>query len=473
MKFRSQSIADMPLETLWVESELVRSLMQVSHNTQLVAWVMIPIFVAVMWGSAHEAALAVWALAALAITLARTLALRRYERQYAQAQPAEQLRFYERARIWWTASGLAWGLSATLFFGTTSMASEFTCWLLLSGIAMLSVNSLSPHGRTMRAYINGLMGTALAAVAWQIVVVGQVSGPYYHFWIAALLVIFWQVLSYTGWRLHKTHRRNFELQYRNSQLIDSLTRQTRAALEAVEIKNRFLASAAHDIRQPVHALGLYADWLASEPELVHEIAPKILQSTRAVNTLFDSLFDLVRLDSGRVNLRFEQVRLGDLLSELELHFRPLAQAKGLQLRVHRNALDQAQVLTDPVLLQRIVGNLVSNAVKYTDRGGVLVGLRGPAHAPRLEVWDTGVGIDARHQRDIFREFFKVPAHSGTEDGFGLGLYIVSRLSYILGHPITLASRPGRGSVFRVALSPCNPQEAAARAASITQLASRP
>ena len=81
--------------------------------------------------------------------------------------------------------------------------------------------------------------------------------------------------------------------------------------------------------------------------------------------------------------------------------------------------------------------------------------------------------DARHQQDVFREFFKVPAHPGTEDGFGLGLYIVSRLSYILGHPVTLASRPGRGSVFRVELAACNPQQATARAASITQLANRP
>ena len=98
-----------------------------------------------------------------------------------------------------------------------------------------------------------------------------------------------------------THRKNFELQFRNNQLIESLTRQTQAALDAVEIKNRFLASAAHDIRQPVHALSLYADWLGSEPELVHEIAPKIVESTKAVNALFDSLFDLVRLDSGKVS----------------------------------------------------------------------------------------------------------------------------------------------------------------------------
>jgi signal transduction histidine kinase len=271
-------------------------------------------------------------------------------------------------------------------------------------------------------------------------------------------------------RLHVTHRRNFELQYRNNQLIESLTRQTQAALDAVEIKNRFLASAAHDIRQPVHALGLYADWLGSEPELVHELAPKIVESTKAVNTLFDSLFDLVRLDSGKVRLNIEKVQLDKLLHDLELHYRPLAQAKGLQFRVHSVP---GSVVSDPILLQRIVGNLISNAVKYTQQGGVLVATRSMPGGWRIEVWDTGVGIAPVHQREIFREFYKVPGHTGTEDGFGLGLHIVSRLCFILGHPLRLSSQPGRGTVFRLLLTPTDPQAAAERAAAPIQLASRP
>ena len=274
---------------------------------------------------------------------------------------------------------------------------------------------------------------------WRIGVDLQFRGPYYHYWIIALLLIFWQVLRQAGLRLHMTHRKNFELQFRNNQLIESLTRQTQAALEAVEIKNRFLASAAHDIRQPVHALSLYADWLGSEPELVHEIAPKIVESTKAVNALFDSLFDLVRLDSGKIKLNIEPVDLGKLLHDLELQYRPLAQAKGLQFRVH---VAPGTVVSDPILLRRIVGNLVSNAVKYTQRGGVLLASRATAAGRRIEIWDTGVGIAPVHQREIFREFYKVPSHAGTEDGFGLGLYIVARLAGILGHPLSLSSTAG-------------------------------
>ena len=243
------------------------------------------------------------------------------------------------------------------------------------------------------------------------------------------------------------------MQYRNKQLIESLTQQTQAALDAVDVKNRFLASAAHDIRQPVHALRLYADWLRSEPELVAEITPKIVESTKAVNALFDSLFDLARLETGKIELKIEQVSLESLLQELDLHYRPLAQAKGLQFRMR---MRPGVVVSDQILLKRILGNLIANAIKYSDKGGVLVAVRAWGRHPCIEVWDTGVGIATEHQTEVFREFFKVPLHEGTQDGFGLGLYIVSRLSQILGHPIILRSRAGRGTVVRILLKPSDP-----------------
>jgi len=329
---------------------------------------------------------------------------------------------------------------------------------------MFSINSLSSHLPTMRRYLDTLAITVLAVMAWRMGVDLGWRGPGYHWWMLLLLVVFWQVLRQAGLRLHETHRKNFELQYSNERLIESLTRQTQAALDAVEIKNRFLASAAHDIRQPVHALGLYADWLGSEPELVHDIAPKIVESTKAVNRLFDSLFDLVRLDSGRIKLKIEELRLDQLLHDLELQYRPLAQAKGLKFRVHAVP---GTVTSDPILLQRIVGNLISNAVKYTDRGGVLVAARAGRGGPRIEIWDTGVGIDPANQREIFREFYKVPSHAGTEEGFGLGLYIVGRLCNILGHPLQLKSEPGRGTVFKLLVYPTELRAAAERAAAST------
>ncbi len=460
----------LPPETQWVEAELVRTLMRTAQQTQFAAWLVIPVYLVLVAGNAPPLALLAWLASACGVAVARGLAVRHYERTLLASEPAAQLAFYARAQWLWPASALVWGLAPALFHERTPLAYEFGGWLVLAITAMVAVNSLAGHLRTVRLYIHALMGSALLVVVWRMASDQSLQGQLVTPWLVLMLLLFWLVMLQAGRRLHLTHRRNFELQYRNTQLINSLTRQTQAALNAVEIKNRFLASATHDIRQPVHALQLYADWLASEPAMAAEIAPKIVESTKAVNTLFDSLFDLVRLDAGHIRVKVEAVCLDDLLDDLDLHYRPLAESKGLRLKVHHAG---GTVQSDPLLLRRVAGNLVSNAIKYTARGGVLVGVRHGAAGPRLEVWDTGVGIAQAHHKDIFREFYKVPIHAGTEDGFGLGLHIVSRLTYILGHPVSLASRPGRGTVFRLALTPADPAQAAARAATIDQLPSSP
>ncbi len=458
-------------ESDWVQAELIRSLMATARSTQFVGLLLIPIFLSVLWTDATPQALLFWTAFAVAVACVRLWVIRQYGLRIRRTAPAVQLDFFRRWRHIWIASALVWGLTPALYFDRSPLADQFICWLAMAGVAMFGINNFSSHLRTMRAYLNVMALTPLAVMMWRIGFELGFQGPIYHYWLVLLLVIFWQLLRQAGQRLHMTHRKNFELQYRNNQLIESLRRQTQAALDAVEIKNRFLASAAHDIRQPVHALGLYADWLGSEPELVNEIAPKIVESTKAVNALFDSLFDLVRLDSGKIKLNIELVDLGKLLHDLELQYRPLAEAKGLQFRIH---VEPGTAVSDPILLQRIVGNLVSNAVKYTQKGGIMVASRVTAKGRRIEIWDTGIGIAPVHQSEIFREFYKVPSHSGTEDGFGLGLHIVSRLSSILGHPLTLHSRPGRGTVFRLMLNPTNEADAQNRAsASISQLVSRP
>jgi len=235
--------------------------------------------------------------------------------------------------------------------------------------------------------------------------------------------------------------------------------QRQAAVSAVAMKNRFLASAAHDMRQPVLALSLYADWLRNEPELVLELAPKIVRATHAVNALFDSMFDLARIDSGQVRLHVERVDMSELLHDLELQYRPVAESRGLDFRVHAC---EGSFLTDPIRVRRMIGNLLANAIKYTTEGGVLLAARQTRDGLRVEVWDTGIGIAPEHLRDVFLEFYKVADHAGTSDGFGLGLAIVARLSHVLGHPVSVRSRLGRGSVFRVALHDADEAVAQAR-----------
>jgi signal transduction histidine kinase len=160
-----------------------------------------------------------------------------------------------------------------------------------------------------------------------------------------------------------------------------------------------------------------------------------------------------------VKLHIERVEVSQLLHDLELQYRPVAEAKGLGFRMH---VTPGTVLTDPIRVRRMIGNLLANAIKYTVEGGVLLASRHTRDGLRVEVWDTGIGIARENLRDVFLEFYKVADHAGTSDGFGLGLAIVARLSHALGHPVSVRSRLGRGSVFRVALHDADESQAQTR-----------
>lgn len=237
-------------EARWVEGELVRGLMHTARNSQFVGLMLCTVVIGLLWNDVSVLSLVVWSSAALTISAARLRMLSRYAESARGQDAARQVEFFKRWRLLWPLSALVWGLVTALFFDRAPLADQFICWLLLAGLAMFAIYSLSSHLPTMRVYLNVLTSTGVAIMLWRIGVELEFRGPYYHYWVMALLLVFWQVLLHAGGRLHTTHRTNFELQYRNNQLIESLTRQTQAALDAVEIKNRFLANAAHDLRQP-------------------------------------------------------------------------------------------------------------------------------------------------------------------------------------------------------------------------------
>uniref|UniRef100_UPI0035B4B226 ATP-binding response regulator n=1 Tax=Hylemonella sp. TaxID=2066020 RepID=UPI0035B4B226 len=222
---------------------------------------------------------------------------------------------------------------------------------------------------------------------------------------------------------------------------------------ATRAKSRFLAAASHDLRQPIHALGMFVARLAQLPhdrETRHLIA-NLEASVRAMQDLLDALLDISRLDADAVRVQLQPVPLAPLFEQLRGALMPVATDKGLSLRVRDSAL---WVQSDPTLLHRILLNLVSNALRYTGHGGVLVGCRRSRGGSHLwfEVWDTGVGIPAEHQQDIFREFYQIgnPERDRSK-GLGLGLNIVDRTARLLGHELKLCSVPGHGTRFRLEL----------------------
>jgi Na+/proline symporter/signal transduction histidine kinase len=231
-------------------------------------------------------------------------------------------------------------------------------------------------------------------------------------------------------------------------LNDALVRAKGEAEDANASKTRFLAAASHDILQPLNAARLYATALAERDRREGDpsLAENVQASLDTVEEILTALLDIARLDAGALRAELTNFQIDDLLSQLNREFEPMAQEKGVALTFVRTSL---AVRSDRRLLRRLLQNLVSNAIKYTPTGRVLVGCRRTDRGTlRVEVWDTGLGIPASQHRVIFREFQRLDAAQTTR-GLGLGLSIVERIARVLHHPVTLRSRPGQGSMFSV------------------------
>jgi Na+/proline symporter/signal transduction histidine kinase/ActR/RegA family two-component response regulator len=236
-----------------------------------------------------------------------------------------------------------------------------------------------------------------------------------------------------------------------SMVNEELGRARWLAEEANIGKTRFLAAAGHDILQPLNAARLYSSSLSeklgkSENEA---IVGNIESSLDAVETILGAVLDISRLDTGALKPAVSNFALVDLLKQIETDFCPLAKAKGIKLRVAQSPL---QLNTDRNLMRRLVQNLVSNAVKYTPSGGVVVGVRRWSGGFKLVVVDTGIGIASDKKQLVFQEFTRLDEGAREADGLGLGLSIVDRISKVLGLPVELGSRRGRGTEASVDIS---------------------
>ncbi|WP_431856320.1 ATP-binding protein [Azospirillum sp.] len=263
-------------------------------------------------------------------------------------------------------------------------------------------------------------------------------------WLAAIGRTFadssGRTVRMTGLNLDVTDRHAIE---------DALRDAKDEAERANVSKSKFLAAASHDLRQPVQSL-LFFVHVLGERLAGHEAQPLVgtmHQALDALKGLLDGILDLSKLDAGVIAPRAAPFAVGPLLERLEAEYAPRFAAKRLDLTVVPCALS---VDSDATLLGRILGNLLENALKYTERGGVLVGARRRGGVLRVEVWDTGIGIPPERLDDIFDEFVQVdnPARDRMQ-GLGLGLAIVRRLARLLGHRLEVRSRPGHGSVFAV------------------------
>lgn len=413
-----------------IQSEQVRSLL--SHTP---AAIFAHLFygaavVVLLWGRAPPFVLLGWFGALVVACLGRVVLSRRYLHR---SPPPQDWRLWAGLTIAViTLLGAAWGAATILFL---DLGDPLTVMVLVPIVVGLFSGAAAISAPLPLSFL-GFGATAFLPMIGVFLASGTGLGVALAVLAAASLVTHPAICL----RVHGAMESALHLGFENEAL-------RVAAEHANAAKTRFLAAASHDLRQPIHALGLSFGALAHQVRgpRVQPAIDQVEGAIAAVDSMLDALLDISKLDAGIVSPACEAVAVRPLLQSLAQEFAPVAAERGNRLRVRDSA---AWVRSDPAMLRRILANLLGNALRYTTDGRVLLAARRHGEHLRFEVWDTGIGIPARHFDEIFVEFQQLGnPQRDRRQGLGLGLAIVKRLADLLGHRIGLASVPGRGSRF--------------------------
>ena len=344
----------------------------------------------------------------------------------------------------------AWWGSASTFLAPQDRIDEQS--VMIGVASVVAASAASAFGAYLPAFLALVLPTVILNAAGQ-----AMQGGALHIVIALLQAPFLFAIVDVARSGNASFVRVLRLQYEKEALVEDLQRQKEVAEEASRSKSRFLASASHDLRQPIHALSMFVGALSEHAtnDEMRRLIGHIETSIQAMDGLFGSLLDISRLDAGVVRPQIQSIALNQVLERVCRDYAGDAEDKRLTLRFVPTS---AHIQSDPVLFERILRNLVSNAVRYTEVGGVLVGCRRGSEI-KLQVWDTGKGVAGGEQDRIFDEFYQIdnPERDRTR-GLGLGLAIVKRLAELLRHPLEMRSTLGKGSVFALSL-PVAPNDA--------------
>ncbi len=346
------------------------------------------------------------------------------------------------------ACGLTWGLLPWLSYTGSDPFVDFFSIAMLVGMTAGAVNSAAAVPRALNVYIAGAFGPFILKSA-------SIGGLVYG--AGGLTIAFAAVVLIAfGRNSHRALRQTLIVTHRNQRLAEALRRERDAVQTAMRAKDLFLAGVTHDLRQPVHALALHLRYLrrlqpdALTPQALHAVCEPMETALKTMSSQLTRLLDLSRLEAGEARVARRRIELSEIFDALVAQFEPQARDKGLAFRTHQRA---GQVDSDPKMLQSIVDNLVANAVRYTETGGVLVAARRRGGTWCIEVWDTGPGIAPDLQPKIFTAYRRFDDRQRRGDeGQGLGLALASKQAELLGHGLVLRSVPGRGSVFTLALA---------------------
>lgn len=339
------------------------------------------------------------------------------------------------------------GVSAVSLITAGRVSQTFSYLLITTQMAIVAGNAThqSPEIGTFRRFFATSWGGCVLLIPW----------TFPDEWPVVFFLSLFYILSIYRHAMssHRFFVEHAQLQENSKQLAESYRVAKEEAEAALQAKNRFLTTASHDLRQPVHAMGFLVESIAHrnrDATLVTSLED-LRRSVRSATLMFNSLLDLSRIESGNVEVHCLPVAFGPLVQDVATLFREEAMSRGLNLRVHELRQPGA-VLADPLLLRQTMANLVHNALRYTLSGGVVLGARRRGKDWRLEVWDTGVGVAGDDRGRIYSPFYR-NEHAWRIDGagHGLGLAVVARCAELMGATYGFDSIEGRGSRFWIQL----------------------
>jgi len=446
---QKQVTTDPPIPT----SESMHELVKILHYQPLYTIIFghtaaVILVVVFLWNNVPHNTLLIWAGVLLAQSIFWVVLVNVYRRT---KPPAEKAKYWARNfPIAGAFFGLTWGITAFWpnIIGDTS-ATIFLVIMVL-GIVAAGLGVFAP-------YLRSYFALAICALAPFVVRFVMQDGELY-ITLAVMILMYMFAISLTGNNMRHAVKKSIELRLENIDLVKGLTKknaQAEQAREEAELanlsKSRFLAAASHDLRQPMHALGLFVDALDSHISGTEErkILDNIVISTHALASLFNALLDISKLDAGAIQPKLANLSLPSLMQRLQKEYSIKAAEKGIELRVVNCAF---QVNSDPAMLERIIRNLLSNAIRYTKTGRILFGCRSHGDQLTIEIYDTGVGISEKNIDKIYQEFYQVEnPERDRRKGLGLGLAIVKRSCDLLGYVLQVSSIVNKGTVFCITL----------------------
>lgn len=404
--------------------------------------VILPLAVVIaLWGQVDHNQLLIWSLLEFTWTIDRYWTAKRYLRLKPPA--AQARRWALRYTLNVLASGTTWGVACAWFFVEDSLPHQMLLISMVMGLSAGSIFITSFWPPTMYAFATPAISLAAARVA--------AEGELPYVVLSVMLLLYLVMLFQMVKQAHVINMDAIALRFENLDLIANLQAQKESAESANVAKSKFLAAASHDLRQPLHALSLFASALKERikyPE-VRMLVDNIHLSVAALEDLFNALLDVSRLDAGIVLPKLQHFRLNGLAERLNAEFATQARHKGLHFQLEG---PDVTVYSDPTLLETMLRNLLSNAIRFTESGEIRVLWSVEGTQVLIEVKDSGNGIPAEDREKIFHEFLQLNnPERDRNKGLGLGLSIVKRLAVLLQCTITVQSTVGLGSVFRLAI----------------------